>query len=39
MSKYCIKCGAEIDDQGRFCPVCGTDQLPKDLSRTNVICP
>ena len=18
MSKYCIKCGAEIDDQGRF---------------------
>lgn len=38
MSKYCIKCGAEIDDQGRFCPVCGTDQLPK-IEPTNVICP
>ena len=38
MSKYCVKCGAEIDDQGRFCPVCGTDQLPK-IEPTNVICP
>ncbi len=23
---YCMKCGADIGDVGKFCPVCGTDQ-------------
>ena len=26
MAKYCIKCGAQLDDQANFCDRCGAAQ-------------
>ncbi|MCQ2421277.1 MAG: zinc ribbon domain-containing protein [Clostridia bacterium] len=33
---YCISCGAAIDESGRFCPECGTEQPleAKDRNRS-----
>ena len=28
MGKFCIKCGMVLQDEARYCNICGTDQLP-----------
>ncbi len=31
---FCVKCGAQLDDNVRFCTACGADQTP-DASQTS----
>ena len=30
---FCINCGHELPDRASFCPACGENQSPSDLSK------
>lgn len=35
--KYCSTCGAELEENGRFCTSCGTECMPKSITQ-NIDC-
>lgn len=37
MSKFCIKCGTELEDDAMFCDDCGTKQIVPQQPVTNLV--